>query len=74
MFLYFFLELIDHSPYWSELMHQNQTLFMDNSGEVHLRTKGHKLRSVRPVINQFQKETQNVLMEREKVDNTDSKI
>ncbi len=47
---------------------------MDNSGEVHLRTKGHKLRSVRPVINQFQKETQHVLMEREKVDNTDSKI
>ncbi len=57
--LSFFLELIDHRPHSSELMHLSfwikKTLFLDNSGNVHSKTEAYKLKTIRFTNNQFQK-------------------
>ncbi len=60
---FFFLELIGCKPHWSELIHLSfwvkKALSVDNFGNVHSKTEVRKFRSMRPTINQFQKDIQN---------------
>ncbi len=74
------LELIDlELHHWSELM---QLRFLNEYCQIYtqivvfyLKTEAYKLRSTRPMINQFQNETVKLLIERQQVDkNIESKI
>ncbi len=79
-FLYFFLELIGHMPHLSELINLNFLgKHWQNYSQIcflfcfvllfHSKTEVHELGSMRPTINQFQKQTQNsVLIKRRQVE------